>query len=246
MKRALILLIVATIVLLLSSCALIGENEIFEMKYCEEFPNDATCSSYESPTGDENSNISCSSGYILEGGVCILEEIDSECGDGYVLYAGSCLNPCELPYENVDYFPCFRELSEEAVTTIHKLELATGNSYFDDFTMWVQNTSQNNSSEFELHHTLKGETELIVSNGGIKLWCSPHVEGCENLYKANFTVSNTSGDISYKFEFWYDENWYVRVVNMTYDAWNSELNEYETIDLEIPEFYLEDVYEEEQ
>jgi len=241
MKKGLMLLVVSIFIVMLSSCALIGENEILQLKYCEEFPNDSGCSENQVPNEGVIDDVLCREGFVLEGNTCVPEDTASTCGEDYVLYAGSCLNPCELPYDNTDYFPCFRDLSEEAVTTIHKLKLATGNSYFDDFTMWVQNTSQNGSSEFELHHTLKGETELIVSNGGIKLWCSPHREGCENLYKANFTVSSTSGDIMYKFEFWYDELWYTKVEKVTYDEWNAETNEYETIDLEIYEFYLEDV-----
>ncbi len=251
----------------LSGCIMVGSNEAVFEKYCHQFPSDEGCMNDGIPTGiNETNSESCQDGYVLQDNICVIsnenpidtvncelgyhkedeqcvpDEVDDICEDKLILYNGDCVTTCELPIDDPNYFPCFRECQDGFSCSYHKLVLAAGNNYFESFTMWIHKTDMNSSTEFELHYTLKGETDVFVSTGGEKLWCTPSVVECEELYKSIYTISHTTGEIKYIFNFWYDENWYTKVEGISYEVWNTETNEYDRIDLDLPIFYLEDIY----
>ena len=255
-------LIIVTIIL--SGCSMSAADETIFEKYCEEFPGDIGCMNDSDPTGIfDGDSYSCNEGYVLEGTECVLEdnytddivicetgyhiedeqcvqdEVEDVCEGDLILNQGICIYTCELPIDDIDYYPCFRECNDDFTCSYHKLVLTGGNSYFESFIMWIKHTNMNDSSEFELHYVLKGETEVIVNTGGIDTWCVPSYSMCEDLYKSNFIVSQSTGEIKYKFSFWYDEYWYTEVQEVYYDVWNSETNDYDRIVLDLQFFYLQ-------
>ncbi len=267
MKQMIFLVGLFILTLALSGCNIVSSDEAIFSKYCEEFPNDEGCIIDGNPSGVIIiDSMSCSEGYILQDNACVTlndvpsdilncdsgqhkedelcvpDEVDVICEEDLILNNGSCVSSCELSIEDINYFPCFSECNIEFPCTHLKLVLAEENSFFSSFVMWVQSTEMNGSTEFELHYVLSGETESVISNGGTKLWCSPHMVGCEDLYKANFFITNTTGERSYIFEFWYDANWYTKVHKIRYDVWNAETNEYDSIDAGILAFYLENTF----
>lgn len=263
MKKLIVFLLLIILPLYLSACEMVSSDEVVFGKYCEEFPNDEGCQNDGIPSGlDINDGESCLEGFILQDNVCVVVTLDDvECDLGFyeengnclpnqqndlcegdlILNNGSCVESCELPIDDINYYPCFRECNVEFSCTYHKLVLAESNSYFESFVMWVKSTPMTDSSEFELHYSLKGESETIVSSGGYKLWCNYELETCEYLNKAHFYVTNTTGDIRLQFEFWFDENWYTEVHDMYYEVWNSDTLKDDRIDLDVQVFYLEDI-----
>ncbi len=267
MKKFFVFLLLIILSFYLSGCKIVSPDEAMFEKYCDQFPGDEGCLDDGNPTGiiaidsesclegyilqDNvcvilNDNpidiVNCDSGYHKEEGQCVLDQVDMVCEEDLILYNGNCTETCDVPIEDANYFPCFRECNDEFPCTHHKLVLAEGNSYFESFVMWIQKTDMNSSTEFVLHYILKGETDIIVSDGGANLWCTPSTVGCEELYKASYFISNTTGELDYVFSFWYDESWYTKVNQVSYRVWNSETNDYDSINLNLSFFYLEDVY----
>ncbi len=267
MKKTIVFLLVLIVPFFLTGCSMVDSDETVAEKYCEQFPKDEGCINDGEPTGiiSDDSEV-CTDGYILQNNICVIvndDPIDTvNCDSGYheedeqcvpdtvsevcennlIFSDGNCIETCDLPIDDTNYFPCFRECTDEFPCTYHKLVLTGGNSYFESFVMWIKHTYMNDSAEFELHHVLKGETNVIISQGGFRTWCNPDVVGCEDLYKSTFNIITTTGEFKYTFSFWYDESWYTEVQEISYDVWNSETNDYDIIDIDIQIFYLQDSY----
>lgn len=259
MKKVIILGIVLLFVMTLSACDIMYNTTELEIEYCTEHPEDVRCDDIDVPEDNEE-DVTCNVGYVLQEGNCVLEEDDTNepltcqvgyheelgecvpdqqqlsCGDDYVEYNSQCLNPWELPVDHIAYEPNFQDCYDD--TCIYPiLTLAEENDYFESFTLYIKASELQIIDEFELHYVLKDETEIFVNYGSTFHWCSPWMN-CEDLFKVMMYTQATNGGVSYDFDFWYNDTWYGEIFDLSFETWNETTEEYDVTTLTVNAFYL--------
>lgn len=93
MKRFILLCLITSFAILLSSCALIGENESFILKYCEENPDDLGCIEGSDPSGIISTEdvSSCANDQHEVDGTCVPNITTSVCNTGFHREGDSCV-----------------------------------------------------------------------------------------------------------------------------------------------------------